>query len=65
MAYVKAEAVAEYFDVTRQTVWDWSRNDPNFPVYDLGMGKKHVYRYVLEEIAEYLLGANRSLDDDR
>ena len=53
MAYVKAETIADLFGVTKQTVWAWSRSDPEFPVYNLGSAERPLYRFVVEEVEAY------------
>ena len=60
MAYVKADVIAEQMGVSRQTIWAWSREDPDFPVYNIGTEDRPNYRYVIEEVKNYKMKGRRS-----
>ena len=47
MAYVKAKAVADLFDVDEKTVWKWAR-EGTIPCYRIGRS----LRFVIEEIED-------------
>ena len=53
MAYVKADVIADLCGVTKQTIWAWSREDANFPAYNIGTKDRPNYRYVIEEVEAY------------